>query len=408
MNRLLSFLLVADFLLSVSCSQPRQNFPDPSNPLYRYSGHLKPRWSSPENLNGKLGAGAKENDGAKGHAFDPIKAGETRVLLDVQGTGMISRLWITVIDRTPEMLRSLKIEMFWDNEKRPAVSAPLGDFFGVGLGRTARFYNALFANPEGRSFACFIPMPYKTGARITVTNESGKDLSHIFFDVDFQEMDQWDETNLYFHTYWSRDTATALGRDFELLPRVTGRGRFVGVNVGIQANPRYRDAWWGEGEVKMYLDADQDFPTLAGTGTEDYIGTGWGQGEFFNDYAGCLIADQKNFAWTFYRYHIPDPIFFESACRVALQMIGGNMKSEVLKLQKENVPLIPVTVDSGGKLTMLYRKDSVVSLDRPDIPDGWTNFYRSDDVSATAYFYLDKPSSNLPEIVPAALRSFQR
>jgi hypothetical protein len=352
-----------------------------------------------------VGSAAQENGGAKGHAFDSIKPGETRALLDVTGQGIISRIWVTVIDRSPQMLRSLKLEMFWDNELKPAVSVPLGDFFGVGLGKTARFQNALFASPEGKSFVCFIPMPFRKGARIQVTNESGKELSHIFFDVDYEVTGKWSNKNLYLHAYWSRDPATRLGRDFELLPRVSGRGRFLGVNVGVNANPIYTDTWWGEGEVKIFLDGDREHPTFAGTGSEDYMGTGWGEDEFFNDFSGCLVADKKGLQWAFYRFQIPDPVFFGSSCRVTLQQIGGGPKSTLVALQSANVPLIPVSVDDDGKFVPLYHEGAVARADDPKLPDGWMNFYRSDDVSATAYFYLDTPSDDLPALQAVASRT---
>jgi hypothetical protein len=379
-------------------AQPALAALDNTGALYRYNGNLAPRWSTPEGRNGAAGAAATENNGAKGHPFDPIKAGATCVLLDVQGAGVVSRIWLTVADRSPEMLRSLRLEMFWDNQERPAVSAPLGDFFGVGLGRTARFHNALFANPEGRSFVCMIPMPFRRAAKIQVTNDSSKDLSHIFFDVDYQAMKAWNGDNLYFHTHWSRDRATTLARDFEVLPRVAGRGRFLGVNVGVNANPLYKDTWWGEGEVKVFLNGDREHPSFAGTGTEDYIGTGWGEGEFFNDFAGCLVADEKHLQWAFYRFQIPDPIFFDTGCRVTLQQIGGGPKATVAALQREKVPLIPVSIDSEGKLTAFYEPGAVASADDPKLADGWMNFYRSDDISATAYFYLDSPSDHLPPL----------
>jgi hypothetical protein len=373
--------------------------------LYRYDDSLKPRWSTPEGLNGAVGGAATENGGAKGHAFDSIKAGATKVLLDVQGQGIVSRIWVTVGDRSPQMLRSLRLEMFWDNEAKPAVAAPLGDFFGVGLGRTAKFHNALFASPEGRSFLCFIPMPFRKGARIQVTNESASDLTHIYFDVDYQQTRAWDGRNLYFHAHWSRDPATTLGKDFELLPRVSGRGRFLGVNVGINANPAYKGTWWGEGEVKIFLNADGAHPTFAGTGSEDYIGTGWGEGEFFNDFSGCLVADEKNLQWAFYRFQIPDPVFFDSACRVTLQQIGGGPKATLAALQHAGVPLIPVSVDHEGDLSKLYQEGTVDRADDPKLPEGWMNFYRSDDVSATAYFYLSTPSDGLAPLQPAPERT---
>lgn len=361
-----------------------------NKPYYQFDSNLTSRWSSPENLNGVKGAGGKANNGAKGHPFESIAAGGTDTLLNIQGPGIIHRIWITLSDRSPEMLRSLKLQMFWDNEQTPAVSVPLGDFFGVGLGRTAVFENALFASPEGRSFNCFIPMPFKKAARIVVTNGSGRPLSHFFFDVDYSLVKAWDDSNLYFHAYWHRDTATRPGTDFELLPAVKGKGRFLGVNVGINANPAYGKLWWGEGEVKMFLDGDQALPTLVGTGTEDYIGTGWGQGFFANQYTGCLVSSDSLRQWCFYRYHIPDPIFFTNSCRVTLQQIGGGSTATVMALQEAGALMIPITSDRGGHQQPLYKKDKVVRLKSAVQPDSWTNFYRSDDVSATAYFYLDK------------------
>src|SRR5882724_5441946 len=109
--------------------------------LYEYDKDATTKWSSPENQNGKKGAGGMENNGGKGRASAPLESGESISLLDIDGTGIINRIWLTVPDRSPEMLRSLKLEIFWDHETKPAVSVPLGDFFGVGLGRTTAFQN---------------------------------------------------------------------------------------------------------------------------------------------------------------------------------------------------------------------------------------------------------------------------
>ena len=130
-------------------------------PIFEFDSNSSPRWSSFENITAGKGQGGKENNGAKGHPSNGIEPGETKVLLNVQGQGIVNRIWATIIDRSPEMLRSLKLEMFWDGETKPAVSVPFGDFFGIGLGQTARYHNVFFANPEGRSFLCFIPMPFK-------------------------------------------------------------------------------------------------------------------------------------------------------------------------------------------------------------------------------------------------------
>jgi len=372
-----------------------------SDLFYAYNDNTETRWSSGENLNGIKGAGGKENNGAKGHPTDNIDAGTTKTLLDIQAQGVINRIWFTINDRSLPMLRSLKIEMFWDNETKPAVSVPLADFFGLGQGMV-KFENEFFASPEGRSFNSFIPMPFKKAAKIVITNDSDKKLNNIFFDVDYSLLKNWNDDFLYFHAFWSRDTATTPGKDFELLPHITGKGRILGTHVVVNANPLYRKSWWGEGEVKMYIDNDSGFPTLVGTGTEDYIGTAWGQGAFTNRYTGCLTANDTLDKWSFYRYHVPDPVYFSSGIKVTLQQIGGNMKSVVREMQEQNVPLIPITVDDmakSGKQIFLYEKDKLTSLkEREDLPENWTNFYRSDDVSATVLYYLDTPSGNLPAI----------
>jgi len=372
-----------------------------SDLLYAYNDNTETRWSSGENLNGIKGAGGKENNGAKGHPTDNIDAGTTKTLLDIQAQGVINRIWFTINDRSLPMLRSLKIEMFWDNETKPAVSVPLADFFGLGQGMV-KFENEFFASPEGRSFNSFIPMPFKKAAKIVITNDGDKKLNNIFFDVDYSLLKNWNDDFLYFHAFWSRDTATTPGKDFELLPHITGKGRILGTHVVVNANPLYRKSWWGEGEVKMYIDNDSGFPTLVGTGTEDYIGTAWGQGAFTNRYTGCLTANDTLDKWSFYRYHVPDPVYFSSGIKVTLQQIGGNMKSVVREMQEQNIPLIPITVDDmakSGKQIFLYEKDKLTSLkEREDLPENWTNFYRSDDVSATVLYYLDTPSGNLSAI----------
>jgi hypothetical protein len=378
----------------------------PSN-MFEYSDNLEPRWVSFESINGEKGRGGMENNGAKGHPCDSIRARATKVLLNLKGPGIINRMWVTISDRSPAMLRSLVLKMYWDDEVKPAVSVPFGDFFGIGLGKTAVYENALFANPEGRSFNCFIQMPFKKAARVELVNESGTDLPMVFYDIDLQLLKTWDEDFLYFHSYWHRDTATVLAQDFEIMPAVKGKGRFLGSNISINANPDYKDCWWGEGEVKIYLDGDKQLPTLVGSGTEDYIGTAWGQGQFFTKTTGCLIADSKNLQWAFYRYHISDPVYFKSDCKVTIQQIGGNTKDIVIGLEKNNVDLIPVTVHEAPRMIRIYKKDSTVNLEDPSLPNAWTNFYRSDDLAATSYFYLDSPKSDLPDLQPLNIRTWK-
>lgn len=373
--------------------------------LFEKQRGVETRWSSFENIGANRAGGGLENNGAKGHAFDSVAAGESKTLLDVKGSGTICRLWLTINDRSPEMLRSLRIDMFWDDALIPAVSVPLGDFFGIGLGRRTAFECALFSDPEGRSFNCFIPMPFRTAARIVLTNESSKDLVYLFYDVNLLLGVEHTPEALYFHSHWRREAPNALGKDFVILPRVPGSGRFLGCNIGVIADPTYDGAWWGEGEVKCWFGDDQH-PTLCGTGTEDYIGTAWGQNAFPGRTQGCPVSDPGRRQWAFYRYHIDDPVFFDDGCMVAIQTIGGCAKSKVIELQKQGAPLIPVTIDTNSMhpLVRLMDQAQPVDLQDPVIPDGWCNFWRQDDWSVNAYFYLDSPEGVLPPIAPVAVR----
>ncbi|MBN1291693.1 MAG: DUF2961 domain-containing protein [Candidatus Latescibacteria bacterium] len=337
------------------------------------------------------------NKGAKGHAFETFSAGETKTLLDIQGCGTVHRIWMTISKRDPVSLRSVRIEMFWDNSATPAVSAPLGDFFCDIHGHMLAFENELFSNPEGRSFNCSIPMPFRTAAKITVTNDSDQDISHIFYDVNFILCESHENDVLYFHAYWSREHRTTIAQDFEILPSVKGSGRFIGTHIGVITNPG-NVGWWGEGEFKAYLDGDSEHPTLAGTGTEDYIGTAWGQGVYNHTYQGCLIADGEKGMFGFYRYHINDPIYFHSDCRITMQQIGGTGKKEVLEQLQKGASIKPVSIDAGEKGFIRLLEGDGKRLDDASLPDGWTNFYRRDDWSATAFFYLDSPENGLPKI----------
>jgi hypothetical protein len=357
--------------------------------LFEMPEGVKSHWASGENPKGEKGKGAQANGGRKGAPTVAIKAGESRVLAEAAGaSGMVRRIWMTFPDRSPRMLRSLRIDIYWDGAKTPAVSAPLGDFFGIGLGQMAIFQSALFSNPEGRSFNCFIPMPFKTGMKIVMRNESSTNLDELFYDVDYTLGDKPSANMLYFHAHYRRENPTRLQQDYELLPRVEGRGRYLGTNIGVIVNQaKYFNTWWGEGEIKIYLDGDRQLPTLSGTGTEDYIGTAWGQGQYAHDYQGSPIADEKNMRWCFYRYHIPDPIYFYRDIRVTIQQIGY--------LAPHSRRAI---VEAGRKL---YRAGpGLVEMDTSK--DG--KFEREDDWSSCTYFYLDKPENKLATLDPVAKR----
>src|SRR5450432_125418 len=271
--------------------------------LFRKPPGVTTRWISFENPTGEAGKGGTRNRGAKGRPSEIMKPGASVTLVDTAGPGVLRRIWMTTSEQhVPQVLRSLRIEMFWEGASKPAVAAPLNDFFGMGLGRKVAFESALFADPEGRSFNCFVPMPFRKHARVVLTNESTRDIM-VFYEVDLTLGDDLAADMLYFHAHWRRENPTALGREFEILPKVTGAGRFLGTNIGLVEDPVYHGGWFGEGEVKIYLDGDGDHPTLCGTGTEDYIGTAWGQKRFAQRTTGCPVHDLDTKSWCFYRYH---------------------------------------------------------------------------------------------------------
>jgi hypothetical protein len=352
--------------------------------------------SSFENLNGVKGAGGKTNHSAKGNAAEDLKSGQSKTLLEIEGAGIIQRMWFTLRERSPEMMRSIRLRIYWDGETKPAVDVPFGDFFGYGLSKVVKFETALFSNPEGRSFNCMIPMPFRKGAKVVLTNESSHNIGSVFFDIDFVKLEKLGDDALYFHAYWTRQKTSELRKDFEFLPEIEGKGRFLGVNIGVNADKAYGETWWGEGEVKMYIDNDNELPTINGTGTEDYIGTAWGMGQFTGLYQGCTVANDSAKQYAFYRFHIPDVIGFNKNFRASIQQIGGGMLDVVRNLLKNNVKLEPVSVAGLNSFRSLL--DDPKNIFEKDFPYGWVNFYRIDDYSSTSYFYLNSPVTSLGEL----------
>ena len=380
-----------------------------TQPLYQAAPrNAQSRWISPENPQGAKGRGGMSNKGGKGSAFYIVQPGETCTLLDVKGPGIIQRMWSSgTIGIDPVQRRAVRLDVYWDYSEKPAVSTPFGDFFGMGLGVSASYDNALFSNPEGRSFNMTIPMPFRKAARMTITNESDSEV-WFWYDINLLLVPSLPEDALYFHAFWNRDTATGIGVDYEILPQCTGNGRYLGTNIGVIGNPVYQGSWFGEGEVKIYLDGDREFPTLVGTGTEDYIGTGWGQGEYVGRYFGSLLSNKEHDLYAFYRFHLADHVFFHEECRVTLQMIGNATKPMLLKMRERGAEITPIwfldTRSSPSVQRKLLDEDHPPDLMDDDFPVASTNFYRSDDVSATAYFYLDRPYSDLPVLPDLPLR----
>lgn len=364
-------------------------------PMFSVPRGVHTRWASAENYDSQPGAGGQANFGRKGSACRGLAAGESFVMARETDLGTLRRFWITISDRSPEMLRGIVLRIYWDGQDTPAVEAPIGDFFCQPLGRLRAFQNAWFDNPEGRSFNCRIPMPFRRGFRMTATNESCKDLPMFFYDVNYTLGDDHGLDAGYFHACWRRENPTVLKKDFEILPFTEGRGRFLGCTLGVIADlQHYGRSWWGEGEVKMFIDGDGDLPTLCGTGTEDYIGTGWGQGQYSCMWHGCPLGDEERMQYGFYRLHGPDPVYFLKDIRVTIQQIGCMTEQQMLQFLEETGAELIATGDGTRKLTAAgLRAGQPCSI-----------FERQDDWCATAYYYLDRPGGVQTPIAPYAER----
>ncbi|MCI6004583.1 MAG: glycoside hydrolase family 172 protein [Blautia sp.] len=304
-----------------------------------------------ENKNGEKGKGGMAasilGPSRKGSPCVPrITAGETVTLAEITGPGTIQHIWITVTDHTSDrnryLLRDLVLRMYWDDEETPSVESPLGDFFCCGFGASYCVNSLPIAVNPTRGFNCYFPMPFYKKARITIENQCDEDLEAFFYQVDYCLTDTLPENTGYFHAQWKRQRITEKGRDYVILDNVKGRGQYVGTYMALTTLERY---WYGEGEVKFYIDGDQEYPTICGTGTEDYFGGAWSfatrengrtvENTYSTPFMGypyysnrdTLVHndyhnDDKMPERSFYRWHIADPILFEEDLKVTIQQIG--------------------------------------------------------------------------------------
>jgi hypothetical protein len=364
----------------------------PAQELFELPKGVETRWFSFENPTGAPGEGGQENDGRKGAAAKSIQAGETVVLADISGPGVVRRIWLTVRGKV-ETLRGFVVRMYWDDQDWPSVEAPLQDFFGLPFARQVPFESIFFSNPEGRSFNSVVPMPFRERARIEITNESPVD-ARLFYDVNATVGDTLPDGVGYFHARYRRENPTAPRRDFEVLPRIEGRGRYLGANVGVRTTVHRRPFWFGEGELKIYVDDDRELPTLVGTGTEDLVGSAWGLGHFDHLFQGCPLTEEKDGVWGFYRYHVPDPVYFQKAIRVTLQQMAGGTVNQLRRLEPSDRP----------ELVRTHREFDPGDYAGAKGEATWENFETPQDVCATAYWYQALPSPRWPPLEPYAER----
>jgi hypothetical protein len=196
-------------------------------------------------------------------------------LADISGAGAIQHIWMTVSDTDENghfVLRDLVLRMYWDHELCPSVEVPLGDFFCNGFAQRCKVNSLPVAvNPTG-GMNCFFPMPFRKAARITIENQHAGDIREFFYQITYALADSIPEEAAYFHAQWRRENPTVEKKDYTILDGVRGKGQYVGTYLAWAALGRY---WWGEGEIKFYIDGDREWPTICGTGTEDYAGGAW-------------------------------------------------------------------------------------------------------------------------------------
>ena len=295
--------------------------------------HVDPRLDSRavtfENPTGERGAGGASHGGRKGAPSRRIGAGERVMLADLQGPGVLRHIWMTIQPAPPEQMRALCLEVFYDAAPEPSVSAPCLDFFGLPHGRSVAYDSALSAAHEGRGFNSYVPMPFRDRVRVELANE-GSVPALLYFQIDYTLQPELEPKTGLLHVTFRRENPTVQRRDFVIADGLRGPGRFLGCNVGV----RVLDAgvWYGEGEVKVYRDGDDDLPTICGTGLEDYVGTAWGMGAHSTPFGGAplVVSPPEEHAGApnpefvgFYRWHLPDPIMYERDLRVTIQQIGA-------------------------------------------------------------------------------------
>lgn len=304
---------------------------------------------SPENSTGAKGRGGMSTDGPAAHAarglgqgwkvspYVIIEPGQTFTLAEIDGPGAVQQIWMTLA-RGP--WRHTILRAYWDGQVQPSIECPAGDFFACGWERYAQVSSlAVCVNP-GRAFNCYWEMPFRSHARMTLENLSDEQI-YVYYQINYTLTDVPEDAG-YLHAQFRRTNPLPYKEVYTILDGVRGQGHYVGTYMAWGVN---NAGWWGEGEIKFYLDGDGEFPTICGTGTEDYFCGAYnfdpgsmerrqpgapppGYVEFNTPYAGMpqvirpdgLYASQQRFG--LYRWHIMDPVRFQHDLRVTIQALG--------------------------------------------------------------------------------------
>ena len=313
----------------------------------------------PENPSGKKGEGGKATldvgsaanaarelgQGWKVNPYIVLNAGEIAVLADIKGEGAIKHFWIT---DSAKYGRQLLLRIYFDGQKSPAVDVPLSDFFANADYNEYRQINSLAMcyNPR-KGMNCYFEMPYFKGFRVEIEN-TGTTHANIYYQIDCEEK-KISPDSLYFHAQFRRVNPLPYKEVYTILDNIKGNGLYVGTYLhwGVKSN-----GWWGEGEFKFYMDDDDEFPTICGTGTEDYFGGAWnfeypkGQyATFSSPYSGLSQVIRPdglyiaNTRFSMYRFHIMDPIYFEKNFKVTVQDLGWRSDGRYL-VQKSDISTV--------------------------------------------------------------------
>lgn len=303
--------------------------------------NARTRSISAENPRGEKGGGARATtegiswpaarDLGRGWKCDPaiiIQPHQLFTMAEIEGPGVIQHIWITTHFRN---WRKLMLRAYWDGEDTPSIECPLGDFFCMGWNEHSNIVSIPIAvNPNG-GLNSYWPMPFRKSARITIENITDMDLGHFYYQLTWSEEEVPPEA-ASLHAQWRRTNPVPERDVHTLLDGVRGQGHYVGTYLAWQANS---SGWWGEGEVKFYLDGDEEFPTICGTGTEDYFGGAWNFEQppgTYKTYSGPYLGFHQHVGgdgqtvagrrFGMYRWHLPDPIRFQSDLRVTVQALG--------------------------------------------------------------------------------------
>ena len=290
---------------------------------------------SPDPKDPDLAFSAAASDLGKGWKVRPfikVSAHSTATIMDVEGPGTIRHIWMAVSSMSPNATttgeaRADVLRFYWDDEPTPSVEVPLSDFFAVGHDRFAPVNSAMVVDLPRNGLNCYWPMPFRKHARITFTNDSAKEVGLVTFQIDYEAGPVPAEAG-YFHAQWRRARMERSNPVHTILDGVSGDGRYVGTFLSLT---QLSNGWPGEGEVKFYIDGDTEFPTIVGTGTEDYFGADWGFPENYSTlYLGNVLPHKAvpideydaGMEWSLYRWHVPDPINFHKNLKVTIQGLG--------------------------------------------------------------------------------------